>query len=95
MRAAFQGFSENPECVAYNGEKAFDFQGKDEAIEFAPEEAARIATARAKDSGATDAAIESKIDGTYADARGNGKKVFRGAAVLVRASGRPMMHWFG
>jgi hypothetical protein len=25
---------------------------------------------------------------------GNGKKKFRGATVIVRASGKPHMHWF-
>ena len=94
VRAAFQDFSEDPECTVYNGEEAFDFSDKDEALEFAVEEATRIATARAIESGAAEVAIEKKIDQMLIDVEGNGKKVFRGATVIVRASGKPMMHWF-
>ena len=94
VRAAFQDFSEDPECTVYNGEEAFDFSDKDEALEFAIEEATRIATARAIESGAAEVSIEQKIDQMLIDVEGNGKKVFRGATVIVRASGEPMMHWF-
>ena len=94
VRAAFQDFSEKPECVVYNGTEAFDFQDKDEAMEFAIEEAGKIATARAMESGAQEVSLEYKIDETCVDVRGKGKKVFRGATVLARASGKPMMHWF-
>lgn len=94
VRAAFQDFSDEPECTVYNGETAFEFSDKWEAMEFAVEEATRIATARAIESGAQDVVIEHKIDETCVDVEGKGKKVFRGATVLVRASGKPMMHWF-
>ncbi len=94
VRAGFQDFSDEPECTVYNGEEAFDFPDKTEAIEFAVEEATRIATARAIESGAQDVTIESKIEEMCIDVEGKGKKVFRGATVLVRASGKPMMHWF-
>ena len=94
VRAAFQDFSEDPECTVYNGETAFEFSDKEEALEFAIEEATRIATARAIESGAAEVSIEKKIDQTLIDVEGNGKKVFRGATVIVRASGKPMMHWF-
>ncbi len=94
VRAAFQDFSEDPECTVYNGETAFEFSNKEEALEFAIEEATRIATARAIESGAAEVSIEKKIDQTLIDVEGNGKKVFRGATVIVRASGKPMMHWF-
>ena len=94
VRAAFQDFSDDPECTVYNGEEAFDFSDKDEALEFAVEEATRIATARAIESGAAEVSIEKKIDQMLIDVEGNGKKVFRGATVIVRASGKPMMHWF-
>jgi len=94
VRAAFQDFSDDPECTVYNGETAFEFNDKEEALEFAIEEATRIATARAIESGAQDVSIEYKIDETCIDMEGKGKKVFRGATVLVRASGKPMMHWF-
>ncbi|MBP5685576.1 MAG: hydantoinase/oxoprolinase family protein, partial [Candidatus Methanomethylophilaceae archaeon] len=95
VRAAFQDFSEDPECTVYNGEEAFDFSDKNEALDFAIEEATRIATARAIESGAAEVHIENKIEQTLVDVEGNGKKVFRGATVIVRASGKPMMHWFG
>ena len=94
VRAAFGDFSDRPECVVYNGTEAFDFQNKDEAMDFAREEAGRIATARATDSGALDVTLEYKIDEIHADVKGKGKKVFRGATVLARATGKPMMHWF-
>lgn len=94
VRAAFQDFSDDPECIVYNGEEAFDFSDKDEALEFALEEATKIATARAVESGAAEVSIESKVDQMLVDVEGNGKKVFRGATVIVRASGKPMMHWF-
>ena len=94
VRAAFGDFSDRPECVVYNGIESFDFQNKDEAMDFAVEEAGRIATSRAKDSGALDSTLEYKIDEIYADVKGKGKKVFRGATVLARATGKPMMHWF-
>ena len=95
VRAGFQDFSEDPECTVYNGEEAFDFSDMHEALDFAVEEATRIATARAIESGASEVKIESKIDRMMVDVEGNGKKVFRGATVIVRASGKPMMHWFG
>ena len=94
VRAAFQDFSEEPECTVYNGEDAFDFPDKDEAIQFAIDEATRIATKRAIESGASEVNIEYKVDETCIDVEGRGKKVFRGATVLVRASGKPMIHWF-
>ena len=94
VRAAFQDFSDEPECTVYNGETAFEFPEKGEAIEFAIKEATRIATARAIESGAKDVGIETKVDETCIDMEGKGKKVFRGATVIVRASGKPMMHWF-
>ena len=94
VRAAFGDFSDRPECVVYNGTEAFDFQNKDEAMDFAREEAGRIATVRATDSGALDVTLEYKIDEIHADVKGKGKKVFRGATVLARATGKPMMHWF-
>lgn len=94
VRAAFQDFSDDPECTVYNGIEAFDFPEKDEALEFAVEEATRIATARALESGASEVNVESKIDQTLIDIDGSGRKVFRGATVTVRASGKPMMHWF-
>ncbi len=94
VRAAFQDFSDDPECTVYNGEEAFDFSDKDEALEFAVEEATRIATARAIESGAAEVNIEKKVDQMLIDVEGNGKKVFRGATIIVRASGKPMMHWF-
>ncbi len=94
VRAAFQDFSDEPECTVYNGETAFEFSDKWEAMEFAVEEATRIATARAIESGAQDVVIEHKIEETCIDVEGKGKKVFRGATVMVRASGKPMMHWF-
>jgi N-methylhydantoinase A/oxoprolinase/acetone carboxylase beta subunit len=94
VRAAYQDFSEDPECTVYNGETAFEFAEKDEALEFAIEEATRIATARALESGASEVTIEKKIDQTMVDVEGKGKKVFRGATVIVRASGKPQMHWF-
>lgn len=94
VRAGFQDFSEDPECTVYNGEEAFDFPEKDEAIDFAVQEATRIATARAIESGAAEVSIESKVVEMLIDVEGKGKKVFRGATVIVRASGKPMMHWF-
>ena len=94
VRAAFQDFSDDPECTVYNGIEAFDFPEKDEALEFAVEEATRIATARALESGASEVNVESKIDQMLIDIDGSGRKVFRGATVTVRASGKPMMHWF-
>ena len=94
VRAGFQDFSEDPECTVYNGEEAFDFPEKDEAIDFAVQEATRIATARAIESGAAEVNIESKVVEMLIDVEGKGKKVFRGATVIVRASGKPMMHWF-
>ena len=94
VRAAFQDFSDEPECTVYNGEDAFEFPDKDEAIEFAIEEATKIATKRAIESGASEVNVEYKVDETCIDVEGKGKKVFRGATVLVRASGKPMMHWF-
>ena len=94
VRAGFQDFSEDPECTVYNGEEAFDFPEKDEAIDFAVQEATRIATARAIESGAAEVNIESKVVEMLIDVEGKGKKVFRGVTVIVRASGKPMMHWF-
>jgi len=94
VRAAFQDFSDEPECIVYNGEEAFDFSEMNEALEFAVEEATRIATARAIESGASEVTIEEKIDRMMVDVEGKGKKVFRGATVIVRASGKPKMHWF-
>ena len=94
VRAAFQDFSDDPECIVYNGEEAFDFSEKDEALEFALEEATKIATARAMESGAAEVKIESKIEQMLIDVEGKGNKVFRGATVIVRASGKPLMHWF-
>jgi N-methylhydantoinase A/oxoprolinase/acetone carboxylase beta subunit len=94
VRAAFQDFSDEPECTVYNGEDAFEFPDKDEAIEFAIEEATKIATKRAIESGASEVNVEHRVDETCIDVEGKGKKVFRGATVIVRASGKPMMHWF-
>lgn len=94
VRAAYQDFSDDPECVVYNGEEAFDFSEKDEALEFAIEQATKIATARAKESGAAEVKIETKVDQMLVDVEGKGHKVFRGATVIARASGKPMMHWF-
>ena len=95
VRAAFQDFSDEPECTVYNGEEAFDFPDKDEALQFAIEEATRIATARAIESGASEVNIESKVEETLVDVEGTGRKVFRGATVIIRASGKPYMHLFG
>lgn len=39
--------------------------------------------------------IEEKIDRVMIDVDGTGKKVFRGATVIARASGKPMMYRFG
>ena len=94
VRAAFQDFSDEPECTVYNGEDAFEFPDKDEAIEFAIEEATKIATKRAIESGASEVNVEHRVDETCIDVEGKGKKIFRGATVIVRASGKPMMHWF-
>ncbi len=94
VRAAFQDFSENPECIVYNGTDAFDFQCKDDAMEFARAEAARIASARAMEAGAQDVVLEYRVEETCVNMKGDGSKVFRGATVLARASGRPVMHWF-
>lgn len=95
VRAAFKDFSEDPECIVYNGEESFDFSCVDDALEFAVEEARKLATARAIESGAAEVRIEEKIDKMMIDVDGTGKKVFRGATVIARASGKPMMHWFG
>ncbi len=94
VRAAFQDFSEKPECTVYNGEMAYEFPDSDEAIEFALKEGERIATARALDSGALKVEVDHRIEEVRIDVAGKGKKVFRGANVTVRASGKPMMHWF-
>lgn len=94
VRAAFRDFSEDPECIVYNGEDQFDFSCIDDAVEFALSEARRIATARAVESGADDVRLEEKVDRMMIDVDGSGKKVFRGATVVVRATGKPMMHWF-
>ena len=93
VRAAFQDFSEKPECTVYNGEEAFEFSDMDEAMDFALEEGTRIATARALDSGALKVDVDHRIEEVRVDMGGR-KKVFRGATVTVRASGKPMMHWF-
>ena len=94
VRAAFQDFSDDPECTVYNGIEAYEFSEKEEALEFAKSEAIRIATARAIESGAAEVNIESKVEQMLIDVEGTGRKVFRGATVTVRASGKPMMHWF-
>ena len=93
VRAAFQDFSEKPECTVYNGETAYEFSDMDEAMEFALEEGTRIATARALDSGALKVDVDHRIEEVRVDLGGK-KRVFRGATVTVRASGKPMMHWF-
>ncbi len=94
VRASFRDFSENPECVVYNGKDVFEFPDKDEALEFAVGEASKIAAARAAESGAQDITIEHKITETCVDVEGKGKKIFRGAAVIARASGKPVMKRF-
>lgn len=94
IRAAFKDFSDNPECIVFNGEDSYDFSGRDEAMEFAISEGERIAKQRANEAGAMDVTVEYKIDETSLDVKGNGHKVFRGATVIARASGKPLMHWF-
>lgn len=94
VRAAFKDFSDNPECIVFTGEDSYEFNDKDEAMEFAKSEGERIAIQRAKESGAMETTVEFKIDETCLDVKGNGHKVFRGATVVARASGKPMMHWF-
>lgn len=46
------------------------------------------------DSGALEVDVDHKIEEVRVDVEGKGKRVFRGATVTVRASGKPMMHWF-
>jgi hypothetical protein len=94
VRAGFQDFSDKPECTVYNGSEAFEFAEKDEAIEFALKEASRMATERAKASGAFEVKVDHRIEEVLIDVHGKGKKVFRGATVIARASGKPMMLWF-
>lgn len=89
IRAAPNDLSEDPQCRVYVSEDSFYFDGKEQAMGFAMEEGVRIATEKAKASGAIDIRIESKVDEHHINDPFNRKRLYRGADILIKAFGEP------
>lgn len=89
IRAAPNDFSPDPQCRVYASDDSFYFNGKDEAIEFAKSEGIRIATQKAKASGANEIEIMMKIEEHNIDDKFHGECLFRGADIIVKAFGDP------
>ncbi len=90
IRAAPNDLSEDPQCRVYVSEDSFYFDGKERAMRFAMEEGVRIATEKAKASGAIDIKIESKVDEHHINDPFNRKRLYRGADILIKAFGEPV-----
>ncbi len=89
IRAAPNDFSPDPQCRVYASDDSFYFNGKDEAMEFAKSEGTRIATQKAKASGANEIEIMMKIEEHNIDDKFHGESLFRGADIIVKAFGDP------
>lgn len=89
IRAAPNDFSPDPQCRVYASDDSFYFNGKDEAMEFAKSEGIRIATQKAKASGANEIEIMMKIEEHNVDDKFHGECLFRGADIIVKAFGDP------
>lgn len=89
IRAAPNDFSPDPQCRVYESDDSFYFNGKNEAMEFAKSEGIRIATQKAKASGANEIEIMMKIEEHNIDDKFHGKCLFRGADIIVKAFGDP------
>ena len=88
VRATPKDPVENPECDVYTGSGVRTFPFPDEAVEFAGEEASRIAVKRACASGASNPDVTVSVEEKVFELA-DGKKVFRGATVVARATGKP------
>ena len=89
IRAAPNDFSPDPQCRVYASDDSFYFNRKDEAMEFAKSEGIRIATQKAKASGANEIEIMMKIEEHNIDDKFHGECLFRGADIIVKAFGDP------
>ncbi len=90
IRAAPNDLSTDPQCRVYVSEDSFYFDGKEQAMAFAMEEGTRIATEKAKASGAIEIEIESKVKEHYINDPFNRKRLYRGADILIKAFGEPV-----
>lgn len=89
IRAAPNDLSKDPQCRVYASDESFYFDHKEDAIGFAKDEGIRIATQKAKVSGADDVTIDVRMDDHYIEDPYHAEKLYRGTDVLIKAFGEP------
>ncbi|MCQ2078665.1 MAG: hydantoinase/oxoprolinase family protein [archaeon] len=88
IRADSENLSENVGCRVFSGKGIRSFDNQQEALDFAKEEASRMALEAAIASGAVNPEVEVSVEETIVELCSN-KRFFRGAEVCARATGKP------
>lgn len=88
VRAAGPELIEEPECNVFTGNGVKTFGRPQEAMEFARSEGVRLAIETTVKSGCRHPVLDTMIEENAIDI-GNGRKIFRGAEITIRATGKP------
>ncbi len=90
VRAAGTDVVEEPECNVFTGQTIKTFARPQEAMEFARSECARLANAKASESGAANPVVEITVEENTMTV--SGRSFFRGATVTAKATGKPDLY---
>lgn len=90
VRAAGTDVVEEPECNVFTGQTIKTFARPQEAMEFARSECARLAKAKASESGTANPVVEITVEENTMTV--SGRSFFRGATVTAKATGKPDLY---
>ena len=90
VRAAGADVVEEPECNVFTGQVIKTFARPQEAMEFARSECARLAKAKASESGTANPVVEITVEENTMTV--SGRSFFRGATVTAKATGKPDLY---
>ena len=91
VRAVGDELVDEPECNVFTGETVKTFARPREALEYARTECARKAVEAARRAGASNPVVEVSVDERSMEVSA-AQKIFRGALVTARATGKPDLH---
>ncbi|MBO5519272.1 MAG: hydantoinase/oxoprolinase family protein, partial [Candidatus Methanomethylophilus sp.] len=90
VRAAGTDVVEEPECNVFTGQTIKTFARPQEAMEFSRSECARLAKAKASESGTANPVVEITVEENTMIV--SGRSFFRGATVTAKATGKPDLY---
>lgn len=91
IRAAPNDLSKDPQCRVYASDESFYFDHREDAIAFAKDVGIRIATRKAKASGADEVTIDVRMGEHYIEDPYHAERLYRGTDVFVKAFGEPRL----